>query len=119
MYGGDGRDPEVAQCAEDSLPEASSFRPLHRILDGFDCGDVCPRNKPSLRAPQHDDAHLASGSQIPHLIQMLPKSRKHLLTEHVHFTLRVVEGDPGNPPLVNLKGRICVGQRVGAHDVTY
>ena len=44
---------------------------------------------------------------------------KDLLAEHVHLTLRVVEGDPGNPVYVNLKRRIGAGRRLRAHDLNY
>ena len=115
MYSRDGRDAQRVQGSEDALSETRTLCSLHRILDGFDSSDVRPRDEPALCAPQHGHAHLCSGGQIPHLPQKLPQSRKHLLAEHIYFALRVVEGDPGNPLIVDLKRRIREGRRVDAY----
>ena len=50
---------------------------------------------------------------------MLTELLEDLLGEHVHLTLRVVEGDPGDPVDVNVESRIGARRRLRAHDLNY
>ena len=54
--------------------------------------------------------HPALARQVSHLVQALTESREDLLAEYVDLTLGVVEGDPGDPPLVDAERRISVGR---------
>ena len=110
-------DAQVVQGAEDPLAGTGSFRSHGGIFDGFDCGNIRARDEPALGTAKHDHAHLAPTCQIPHLGQQLTESCEDRLAEHVHFSLGVVEGDPGDAFFVDVKRGSRLGWVLSAHDL--